>query len=1610
MDFVQKTQSLLNRQLLCALLLSLAAADIRADVISPSSWVALPQPSDPLFDNLVIPANASTKGMWSGVNAWPLNGLHAIVLPNGKVLTFGSTPNGIFQTGRYYDAWDPALGVGQNSHNTVYDPNRQDSFCSAASYLSDGSLLISGGNGMITGTVYNPSSHSSYSSAANMASSRWYATMIDLPDGRPVILGGMQPYTEDALKSNPDQAIADGSASMTPEIYENGQWRSLFGAYSRLAFGPDYLRVSYPRAWVAPNGLVFGISADQMWSLDVNGNGGNGAITSLGTFKGPYSATAPVNVGATNTAVMFAPGKILQVGGNGGFNADELPGSNMATVIDITSGSPVLSEQPAMTYARRYPNAIVLANGQVVITGGTSYGNNAGGQPATPVYAAEIWDPVTGTWSVGAAAAKLRVYHSITTLLPDGVILSTGGGTPGPVTNLNSEFYYPPYLFESVGGKTQLAARPLITAISGLGYSHGAALQFDMDSEQPISQLALLGLSNATHSFNSGQRRIPLTFTQQRFRVSTALPGNTIAPPGYYQLVALNAAGVPSKGVIVSIGQGQALPPTAVTPYTPPQLDEPIATPTAKPGDVVTYAVASVPGTQYRWRFSDTQTETDFSDSAIITHTYEAPGAYIVTLTARSANGATATRTFVQAVSTSKTARAPRSSSQLALEPRPGGARLWAVNPDNDSVGVMAAAGKVLLAEVAVGASPRSVAVAPNGRIWVTNKSSASIAVIDPETLAVVDTIKLPFASQPHGLVFAPDASAAFVVLEATGKLLKLNPVSGAQLGIAEVGANARHVAVSADSATLLVTRFITPPLPGESTAVVETSNAGGEVLVVDSVSMVSNKTVSLHYSSRVDSETQGSGIPNYLAAPVIAPDGRSAWIASKQDNIKRGVLRSGLPLDFQNSVRAISSRIDMTTLAEDLAHRVDHDNSGVGSAAAFHTNGVYLFVALETSREIAVVNAINGSEMFRVPVGIAPQGVAVADDGLTLFVEDFIGRTVRVIDLRPLIQNGQLTATTSAIVSTVLHEKLAPDVLKGKALFYDASNPKLARDGYLSCASCHNDGGHDGRVWDFTGFGEGLRNTIALNGRAGMGQGALHWSGNFDEVQDFEQQIRDFAGGTGLMADNSYLAGTRSRPLGDKKAGISPELDQLAAYVNSLSRFAPSAYRNADGTLTAAAQAGKAVFFESCARCHSGNSFTSSTVPAALVDIGTINTTTGKRLGQTITGLDIPTLRDVSATAPYLHNGSARTLSDAVRAHNGVQLQAADLANVAAYVEQIGDGDEGKNIASTASLATSYVSGWESLNAVKNGVTPASSADHSTGAYGNWRGLGSFLSAGTTDWVSFSWTTPKVLSALEVYWWSNGLTVTAPVDAYIEYWDGSSWVRLASIGTSLDKYNRTDFAVTTKSIRVSMKGGIATGIIEARVIGFDAPSNALPTVALTAPAANTTRTRGEVVGLDAVASDADGAIAKVEFYAGSTLLYTDTASPYHYDWTVAAVGTYNITAKAYDKVGDVAVSAPVVLTVKAPVNIPPVVTLAKPSVNSLFWVNYVTLNAAATDKDGTISKVEFYSGSTLVSTVYSAPYSYSWRASSGSYTVTAKAYDNSGGSSISGPQTITVP
>jgi len=717
-----------------------------------------------------------------------------------------------------------------------------------------------------------------------------------------------------------------------------------------------------------------------------------------------------------------------------------------------------------------------------------------------------------------------------------------------------------------------------------------------------------------------------------------------------------------------------------------------------------TYTAVSVNGLnpRYKWNFGDGTPETPWSGSTSATHTYAHPGRYLVTLTATDDTGILLTSSFYQSVHAPLTARRPAASATIAYEDlASGNDRVWTVNPDNNSVSGFDVVTQARVAEIAVGTSPRALAFAPDGRLWVSNDESSTLSIIDTATLAVVRTVALPRGARPHGIVFSPAAGAVWVALEGLGRVLRLTAVLGTQTGAVDVGGPVRHLSLAADGARLYASRFITPRVSGEATATPVLTGSGGQVVVISTASLKVERTLLLGPSTAADTETSARGLPNYLGAAVISPDGQHAWVPSKQDNIQRGTLRDGRPLNHETTVRAIVSRISLAAQAEVPGSRVDIDNAGMPSAAAFDPWGMYLFTALEASREVAVLDVWTRQEVLRFPAGRAPQGLVLSPDGLTLYVQNFMDRTVTVHDVGGIIRGGEAAPVLRATLGAITREALSAKVLQGKKLFYDAKDPRLALQEYMSCASCHNDGGHDGRVWDMTGFGEGLRNTITLKGHAG--NGSLHWSGNFDEVQDFENQIRNFAGGSGLIAD-----GTPNPPMGASNAGRSADLDALAAYVESLSTHGASPARTATGGLTAEAAEGEGIFrTQNCASCHGGVNFTSSALDV-FANIGTVKPATGQRLGGPLTGLDVPTLRGVWATAPYLHDGSAATLADAIQAHQGVALSTADLTRLVAYVASLDDEPVRAPLPFTLELSTpaATVDGPFTVTAIFNAAT----------------------------------------------------------------------------------------------------------------------------------------------------------------------------------------------------------------------------------------------------------------------------------------------------------------
>jgi hypothetical protein len=170
-----------------------------------------------------------------------------------------------------------------------------------------------------------------------------------------------------------------------------------------------------------------------------------------------------------------------------------------------------------------------------------------------------------------------------------------------------------------------------------------------------------------------------------------------------------------------------------------------------------------------------------------------------------------------------------------------------------------------------------------------------------------------------------------------------------------------------------------------------------------------------------------------------------------------------------------------------------------------------------------------------------------------------------------------------------------------------------------------------------------------------------------------------------------------------------------------------------------------------------------------------------------------------------------------------------------------------------------------------------------------------------------------------------------------------------------------------------------------------------------------------------ATATVASGAIERVEFYHGTTLLFTDSAAPYLYDWMNVPVGSYNLSVRAYAN-GQSANSLGVTVHVAA---LAPTCAITAPADHTTFATSTgatVVITAHADIPVGSIQRVEFYAGTTLLGVDSSSPYTFTWTAvMPGTYVLTARAFTASQsavsagvtivvGAGGSSPGTVTVP
>lgn len=473
---------------------------------------------------LLFKNDPATAGLWCNRINWPTVAIHTHLLPDGRVLFWGRDKLSDGKTdvsGRSNTyVWDPS-----NGSTTTIPNDRTNLFCSGHSFLPDGRLLVSGGHVQNDGegepevNIFHYGSNS-WTAGPNMNAGRWYPSSVTLANGEALVLSG---------------TTVPNVINPLPQIWTAGNaWRDLASAQrSDLP--------TYPWLFQAPAGTPGDVF-----------NAGPAKYSSFISTAAPgsWSTWKPSAFGDRphGSAVMYDNGKVLIAGGG----HDE-PTSTVEKIdINPTASNPNWEKAADMNYARNHLNTLILPDGKILATGGTRISNGNFNNARGSVFPAEVYDPVSNRWTPLASMKVRRLYHSTTILLPDGSVLSAGGGLPasseaGDTDHRDMEIYLPPYLFKG--------PRPIITSAPPPQVGYGQTFFVGTPNPANIAKVTWIRLSSTTHSFNENQRINTLNKATVAGGLNVTAPSDPkLCPPGHYMLFILDANGVPSVAKIVRIG------------------------------------------------------------------------------------------------------------------------------------------------------------------------------------------------------------------------------------------------------------------------------------------------------------------------------------------------------------------------------------------------------------------------------------------------------------------------------------------------------------------------------------------------------------------------------------------------------------------------------------------------------------------------------------------------------------------------------------------------------------------------------------------------------------------------------------------------------------------------------------------------------------------------------------------------------------------------------------------------------------------------------------------------------------------------------------------------
>jgi YVTN family beta-propeller protein len=545
---------------------------------------------------------------------------------------------------------------------------------------------------------------------------------------------------------------------------------------------------------------------------------------------------------------------------------------------------------------------------------------------------------------------------------------------------------------------------------------------------------------------------------------------------------------------------------------------------------------------------------------------------------------------------------------------------------------------------IAVGAEPWSVAFASSGMVVVANRAGGSLTLLTTGAHGTVETTAhVTVGPEPSAVVVSPDGDHAYVTLATEDTLVEVDLSTREVINAIALEAAPSAIAIvpSTDGRTvdsIVVTHLLARPLAGGGPGMNDGMQGVVSVVAPD-LSSVDEHTL----------EPFEFGFPNVLTGVDVANG--TAWVVHTLD-------RPEAPIGFNRMVSSALSAVPLGSDPTPPGTRLDLNDplfsTPVNAPAGIVVtrDGLRAYLVLGGSDQLMGIDLSDPGDPRLLgfwPTGANPRGVALSDDGLTAYVMNYLSRDVSVLDL-----SDPRNRTAGTRVS-VVNETLDAAMLLGKRLFFNASDGRLSTLGWMSCASCHPNGGSDGTTWHFP---EGPRQTAPLWNLALRGP-PFHASATRDELQDVQFDIEHLMRGQGLVPGATHPL------LGTPNAGRSAELDALAAFIADGFRV-PAAPRGdaprGDATSVSDGEGdrarGRQVFDTAgCASCHGGPGWTRTAMPgpagevagpggeqvdAVLIDVGTYP------VGQPGLGGDgfkAPTLLGLHATAPYLHNGSAPDL-----------------------------------------------------------------------------------------------------------------------------------------------------------------------------------------------------------------------------------------------------------------------------------------------------------------------------------------------------------------------------